>query len=226
MAGRARAKRLQMLLTRFPQIAQMRVLDLGGFLPYWDTAPFRPAHVTLVNLEPAEVSEPWADSRVADACDLPADLRSGYDLAFSNSVLEHVGGHVRRQQVAASIRSAAPHHWVQTPYRYFPIEPHFVFPGQQFLPVNMQARIAAGWRPSHIRAEGAADAVEAALSIELVGVTELQHYFPTSTILKERFAGLTKSIIAVALSALSGRYGRFGRPAHPLGPRRPHPPSG
>ena len=32
---------------------------------------------------------------------------------------------------------------VQTPYRYFPVEPHWLFPGLQFLPMGLRARGAA-----------------------------------------------------------------------------------
>ena len=37
------------------------------------------------------------------------------------------------------MRELAQLHWVQTPYRYFPVEPHFLFPGFQFLPLTVRA---------------------------------------------------------------------------------------
>jgi hypothetical protein len=186
-----------MLLSRFPGIRDMHVLDLGGNIEFWKASAFRPAHVTLVNLEPSSVDVPWAECRIGDACSLAPEL-GDFDLAFSNSVLEHVGGHSRRQQFADAVLSAAPHHWVQTPYRYFPVEPHFLFPAQQFFPAPLRVRIASNWRHSHLHPATARAAMEDVLSIELIGAAELQHYFPASTIVKERFLGLTKSIIATA----------------------------
>ncbi len=35
--------------------------------------------------------------------------------------------------------------WVQTPYRYFPIEPHWIFPGFQFLPLSARTEISRRW---------------------------------------------------------------------------------
>jgi hypothetical protein len=91
---------------------------------------------------------------------------------------------------------------VQTPYRYFPIEQHFLFPGLQFLPPAAQARVAMRWPlgayrgfPSH------ADAVQEVLRIDLLSATEMRHCFPTSEIRRERVCGLTKSLIAVRTSA-------------------------
>jgi hypothetical protein len=42
-----------------------------------------------------------------------------------------------------------------------------------------------------------AGAVESVLWVELLGRTQMQFYFPGSTLRAERFAGLTKSLIAV-----------------------------
>jgi hypothetical protein len=112
-------------------------------------------------------------------------------------VIEHVGGHAKRKQMADVVRQLGDRHWIQTPYRYFPIEPHWVFPGFQFLPTNLGARVAEVWPfawsvPADRRA-----AVENVVEIELLNRTQLEYYFPESTILAERVAGLTKSLIAV-----------------------------
>ena len=186
-----------MLSTRFPQLPEMRVLDLGGVPEFWATAPIRPRHVTLVNLRPHPSEHDWIENRQGDACRLPEDLLADrFDLVVSNSVIEHLGGHARRRRFARVVRRAAPHHWVQTPYRYFPIEPHWVFPGQQFLPTVAKAVISRHWPMSHVRSADWRKAVATALSVELLTVTELRHYFADSEIVRERFLGLTKSIIA------------------------------
>jgi hypothetical protein len=55
-----------------------------------------------------------------DACDVPQQLRGErFALVYSNSLLEHVGGHVERKILADNIHLFADRHWVQTPYRYF-----------------------------------------------------------------------------------------------------------
>ena len=115
---------------------------------------------------------------------------------FSNAVIEHVGGHLKRMDFADTVHSLGERHWVQTPYRYFPIEPHFLFPGFQFLPLNTRARILAHWPLVHTRSSEQANNVAAALDVELLSRTDMRYLFPQSELLVERFAGLAKSLVA------------------------------
>jgi hypothetical protein len=181
----------------YPDLDQMRVLDLGGEVRSWAPAPVMPAHLTVVNISDDHIAGEGVESFKGDACDLPDRLRGErFDLVFSNSVIEHVGGHDRRVAFAESVRSMSDRHWVQTPYRYFPIEPHWVFPGFQFLPLRARVEITRRWRLG--RQTAIFDkAVDAALTVELLDVTGMRHYFPDSEIRHERLAGLTKSLIAV-----------------------------
>jgi hypothetical protein len=181
----------------------MHVLDLGGTAEAWRRAPVRPAGVTVLNLfEPGSSDEEWLRPVTGDACHARASLDAvgaptRYDLVYSNSLLEHVGGHAPRSALAAEIDALAPHHWVQTPYRYFPVEPHWLFPGLQFLPVGARAKVAAVWPLAHSRPGGPSEALSEVQWTELIGISEMRAYFPSSTILHERFCGLIKSIIAV-----------------------------
>lgn len=179
----------------------MSVIDLGGRVDTWERAPVRPKHVHVVNLEPLPGELPeWAELDYGDACALPPQItKRRYDLVFSNSVIEHVGGHERRVRFAESIHALADAHWVQTPYRYFPIEPHWVAPGMQFLPVALRSRMAYKWPLAHTPAASLAEARQAVLWTELIDKTQMRHYFPQSTIRSERILGLTKSLIACKL---------------------------
>lgn len=195
-----RSKRFTELLRRFPNLRGMRVLDLGGTPDFWSSVPVRPTHVTTMNLDDQyDPDEPWLDHVVADACDLRSLEGCGgrYDLVVSNSLIEHVGGHARRQDFAQVVEAAAPSHWVQTPDRYFPIEPHYLGPGFQFLPPRARAEVVRRWPIAHERVYTSAEALSQVLTIELISATELQHLFPHSTIWHERLAGLSKSIVAV-----------------------------
>lgn len=199
LANGARSRRWREFSFRFPDLAAMRVLDLGGVPDVWRTAPERPAHVTTVNLTPYPFGEDtWLNHVVGDACDLPAQLRrERFDLVFSNSLIEHVGGHARRQQFSESVLLWGPLHWVQTPYRYFPIEPHWLFPGMQFLPHAARVFVSMHWRLGHIRTMTRAKAEEKVNEIELLCITQMRGLFPDSEIWHEQFSGLTKSLVAV-----------------------------
>jgi hypothetical protein len=199
--GAIRRRRWTRFVTRFPDLAEMTVLDLGGTPRAWAAAPVLPRRLVILNTEPSG----WDDSIVAeiitgDACDPPACIRANqYDLVYSNSVVEHVGGHDRRKRFAETARVAAPSHWIQTPYRYFPVEPHFLFPGYQFLPLAARTTLGRHWGPTRrsVRAMPQLDAVDYVQSIELVSVTDMTAYFPDSEIARERLSGMVKSLIAI-----------------------------
>ncbi|UXA07475.1 class I SAM-dependent methyltransferase [Mycobacterium sp. SMC-2] len=198
LSGRARTRRWQRLVEVFPSLSEMRVLDLGGTPEAWRLAPVRPKSVTTVNLLPPEsVGEGIVTVR-GDACDLPgAVARDHFDLVYSNSLIEHVGGHARRQRLADNVHSLADRHWVQTPYRYFPIEPHWLFPGMQWLPYEARVQISMRWHRGYIRTYSREEAQEQVDEIDLIGISQMRRYFPSSVIWYERFAGLIKSLIAI-----------------------------
>lgn len=196
----ARERRWSEFRRRFPDIEQMSVLDLGGTVEYWLRAPVRPRLVHLVNLgdEPTEAPPPWIRWDIADATDIPGSLLAGpYDLVYSNSVIEHVGGHVQRSAFARNATSLAPRHWIQTPYRYFPVEPHWVAPMMQYLPLALRARMGMHWPLVHTKATSLQQAIDGQLQVELLDITAMRHYFPDSTMVYDRFFGLVKSVIAV-----------------------------
>jgi hypothetical protein len=195
-----RQRRWGMLSAVFPEIADMRVLDLGGTPETWIRSPLRPAHVVVLNLSCLPVpAQAWIEVHAGDACAPPKALRSrSFDLVYSNSLIEHVGGDARCRQLVEVVASSAERHWVQTPYRYFPIEPHWLFPGMQFFPVSARALVAQYWPLAHARARTKAAAVRSVLAVELLSYTALAHYFPQSTIVRERVGALTKSLIAIA----------------------------
>jgi hypothetical protein len=197
--AKRRSRRWTWLTETFPELPDMTVLDLGGRVDTWERAPVRAAHVHVVNLEPTpDDLPPWAEADHGDACALPEDIRRRrYDLVFSNSVIEHVGGHERRLRFAETIHAMAPAHWVQTPYRYFPVEPHWVAPGLQYLPVKARSSIAHWWPLQHTKATDRAETLQAVLWTELLDKTQMRHYFPRSVIRSERVAGVPKSLIAV-----------------------------
>lgn len=199
LGGKRRARRWQWLVETFPDLDRMTVLDLGGSLSTWERAPVRAEHVHVVNISPPPAEVPaWAEVDRGDACALPAHIANRrYDLVFSNSVIEHVGGHERRLRFAESVRARSDRHWVQTPYRYFPIEPHWLVPGLQFLPVALRHRIAHRWPLVYTPGRPREAVLSTVLWTELIDKTQMRIYFPESELRSERVAGLTKSMIAV-----------------------------
>ena len=200
LTHRCRLRRTEEFRRRFPDLKDMRVLDLGGTAVSWRVSGMRADSVTIVNLDNAgQPDEPWMEFRRGDAC---AGGFGKYDLVFSNSLIEHLGGHARRQQFADVVQESAPMWWVQTPYRYFPIEPHWVFPGFQFLPFRTRVFISQHWNAGHLpEFKNVVEVAELVASTELISATEMRAYFPSSEIWFERIAGLPKSLTALKTSA-------------------------
>jgi Methyltransferase domain len=147
--------------------------------------------IVAVDLEPLQ-SE-WMKNlnvtvRVADATKLPfAD--SEFPVAFSSSVIEHIPKGLQAA-FADEIRRVAERYYVQTPNRYFPIEPHYQLPFFQFLPERLRRalnkRFTLGWKEKGKWEE-----------INLLSARDLRRLFPDGEIHRERLFGLTKSLMVV-----------------------------
>jgi hypothetical protein len=127
---------------------------------------------------------------------------------FSNSVIEHVGDAAQQRRFAGEVRRVGRRYWVQTPNRWFPLEPHLLTPFLHFLPHRWQQGLARRWtfwdlveRPSPDRR---AFYIEHYLAdIRLLGASELRKLFPDGWLIKERWCGITKSLIMVRDNAFS-----------------------
>jgi hypothetical protein len=112
-----------------------------------------------------------------------------FDICFCSSVVQYVPVE-ERAAFAAEIRRVADRYFVQTPNRWFPIEPHYLVPFFQFLPRRVQrwvnAHVGLGWRGRGSWTE-----------TRMLTARELQRLFPDARIERERLYGLTKSLMAV-----------------------------
>lgn len=201
-ANKLRAKRFRQfeaLAARLPR--PLRLLDVGGTNAFWENRGWHrrtDVEVFTLNL----VAE---DRRHANITPLAGDARNlaqfsdrSVDIAFSNSVIEHLFTFEDQRQMAREIQRVGKAFWVQTPNYWFPIEPHFHFVGWQWLPlavrISILRRKACGWRGPCPDPTGARRLVE---EIRLLTRKELRELFPRANIVAERFYGLVKSWIAV-----------------------------
>jgi hypothetical protein len=202
LAAWMRRRRFAFFLSLLDHIERpVRILDVGGTQVFWEVmgrSNLGDLRVTLLNLETQPVSGTNFESVAGDARDLSRYADASFDVVFSNSVIEHLGPRFADQQLMANeIRRVAKRYFVQTPNRNFPIEPHFLTPGFQFLPVS--ARVWAvthfdvGWYKRFADRDSARREVE---SIALLTQRQLRRLFPGALIYKETFLGLTKSFVA------------------------------
>ena len=82
---------------------------------------------------------------------------------------------------------------MQTPNKYFFIEPHYMIPFFQFLPKKIQFEILTKTRFSRLKKWDEQFAQNYTDEIRLMTKKELKEIFPKSNIFCERFLGMTKS---------------------------------
>ncbi len=178
----------------------IRILDIGGTVQFWQQSGLdlrADVDITVCNISEPEVKHPDLTFVKADACDLQPFDDNQFDLAFSNSVIEHVGNFERMRAMADEVRRVGRCYFIQTPNRRFPTDPHFPFPFFQFLPLALKATLLQ-WLPLAWvgRIKERHRALEAAGSVQLLNHKQFQTLFPKAKMYRERLLGLTKSFIA------------------------------
>jgi hypothetical protein len=190
-----RVKRLQLFLKLLEVKPTDQILDVGGRPDTWGGTGLE-GNVTILNIDLPE-SRPQPFRWIAsDACEMTALRDHSFDIVFSNSVIEHVGDFGRQEMMAHEVRRVGRKYWVQTPYKHFPIEIHFLFPFYQYLPRPLRIGVGRVRPFSHAQVLGL-DPIQAADDICLLDRTGFRLLFTDAQILSERFCGLTKSLIAV-----------------------------
>jgi len=147
----------------------------------------------IVAIDPHPGADGWLQQanvqvQVADGTSLPFE-DGEFPVVFSSSVIEHIP-QSRQQAFSDEIRRVGHRYFVQTPNRYFPIEPHYQLPLFQFLPERLRRflnrHITLGWRDKGHWEEA-----------NLLSARQLQRLFPDAEIHRAKLLGLTKSLMAV-----------------------------
>jgi hypothetical protein len=195
---RKRYERFQSLIRSVPR--PIRILDVGGTQGVWNIIGFEgraDVQITLLNLYAVETSGSNIRSVVGDARNMQQFETGAFDLVFSNSVIEHVGGPDDMKRMADEIKRVGKRYFIETPNRYFPVEPHFLFPFFQFLPFTIRTMLLQNFRLGYCRRRPErADAEQEVRSIRLLSGTELKRLSPEAVIERERLCGLTRCLLA------------------------------
>lgn len=197
-----RRRRMERFAQAFGITSETRVLDIGGTPDCWDLIPVRP-RLVLLNTPRAK------DDLAGAACWVAGDGRAlpfrdrCFDLVFSNSVIEHVGDAASQQRFAEEVVRVGRAWWVQTPNRWFPVEQHLLTPLVHWLPKQWQRAIvprctvwAALMRFPPDRKRFYLEHYLA--DVKLLSAREMAALFPQARLIRERFCGVTKSLIATS----------------------------
>ena len=206
MENRFRIQRFRLFKSIVAQIVadkgKCHILDLGGTPVYWELfgvdLDWDKVQVCTLNLTQFETTHPKITPMVGDARNAAILHDLSFDVVHSNSVIEHVGRWDDMASMAKEVRRLAPRYFVQTPYFWFPIEPHARFPLLHWMPESWRYRIllkrtCGFWKQRRDVGE-ATKAIQSAL---LLDKRQLQFLFPDARIVAERFLGFTKSLVAI-----------------------------
>lgn len=203
---RKRFKRVEELLRQIIEVkGRARVLDVGGRRDYWDLAPpdlLPNLSLTLLNYDD-ELDVGRREDDVAeveylqgDGCDMPQYADGAFDLAHSNSVIEHVGSLAAMARFADETRRVGNAYYVQTPNLWFPFEPHFGAPFIHWLPAPTRAGIHHHYKLGFTKAQpDFARALASIDHIQLIGASTMAKLFPDGALARERVLLMTKSVI-------------------------------
>lgn len=208
---RFRGRRMRAMERMFNLQPGTHVIDIGGTPHNWSLIRTMP-QISMVNLRGDIRKLNNIEMIRGDATALHfAD--SSFDLVYSNSVIEHVGDWSSIEAYATNVRRLAPCYYVQTPNRWFPVEPHCFGLFLHWFPLAIRRRLyrwlsLVGWsrRPSQ-------DSIDRHLqSIRLLTARELRRLFPDATLIRERawcFPFVAKSFILVRGAVLPARTAPF-----------------
>ncbi|MDV2996460.1 MAG: hypothetical protein N4J56_006114 [Chroococcidiopsis sp. SAG 2025] len=200
LSNRMRSKRFeffQQLVAPLPR--PLSIIDIGGTSKFWEQCGWAGVdnfQITIVNLKMSECEHSNIKVKIGDATNLVDYSDRSFDIAFSNSAIEHLFTFENQAAMAREVKRVGRTYWVQTPNYWFPIEPHFQFIGWQWLPTTVRVEIlrryACGRRGPYPDLEQARKNVR---EIRLMTRQELCQLFPNANIWEERFCGLVKSCI-------------------------------
>ncbi|MBW4520392.1 MAG: class I SAM-dependent methyltransferase [Scytolyngbya sp. HA4215-MV1] len=179
----------------------INLIDVGGTVGIWEREWFSQGqtseiNILILNQKKIQTTHPQVKSMVGDATNMQEFQDREFDVVFSNSVIEHVGDYEAQRRMANEVCRIGKRYFLQTPNRYFPIEPHLLFPFFQFLPLAIQVWLVMnfdlGWCKKIADKQEAISFVQ---SIQLLSKQELTDLFPNAKLFEEKVFGFTKSFI-------------------------------
>ncbi len=194
-----RQRRIKLFIQLFKPSKDTRILDVGGFVYDWEDVVPIESPVTLLNLyhpPPKNLASRYK-LEIGDGRKLKYSDQS-FDIAYSNSVIEHLPTFEDQQQFADELRRVGRQVFVQTPNRWFFIESHFLTVFVHYLPWRIARKLIrfCSFR-GFFRSGDNVNLNQLARELRLLDYKKMQTLFPDCEIHREKWFGFTKSLIAI-----------------------------
>lgn len=194
-----RQKRMALFKNHLQQLKKpIKILDVGGYEDFWVNAGLANVsgiHITILNLEMRKSNYTNFEIIKGDGTNLSDFKNNSFDIGFSNSVIEHLYSREQQKKMAEEIVRVGRYHYVQTPNKYFFIEPHYLLPYFQFTPKNFRYFILTKTKLSRFKKWSHKEAQQYLDEILLLSKKDMIALFPSSKLTKEKFMGMTKSFV-------------------------------
>lgn len=178
----------------------IEILDVGGTTSFWENHHLNnksKVKITILNLSPQSIPQNNISFIEGDARNMKDFKDKTFDIVFSNLVIEHVGTLENQKKMADEIMRVGKKYFVQTPNYFFPMEPHFLFPFFQFLPLSVRSWLVSIFKFGYEKVHDYDSAFTLVSRITLLKKKDLRMLFPKAKIVNEKFMGLTKSFMVI-----------------------------
>ena len=197
IGDRFRARRFKFFESCIDQLPRpVSILDVGGTESFWVNRGYHnqdDVQIVLLNLKAVAVQSGNMTSIAGSATDLKDFKDNEFDIVFSNSVIEHLFTYDNQVKMARECTRVGRHYFVQTPNKYFLIEPHFRLPLFNFLPRKLaffiltKTSLSLGKRWTRQEADSILD------EIQLLSKRTFLGLFAGASLYTERILLLSKS---------------------------------
>lgn len=178
-----------------------KIIDIGGTCNYWELMnahhrrDFKPI---IVNISKDCLKNDNCNGIKGDGKSLLFIKDKSLDVAYSNSMIEHLLSLEEQSEMARNINRIAKNYFLQTPAFIFPFEPHFLLPIFHWLPrkirIFLVSKFNLGWFE---RCNNQMEAEILVDSIRIMKKKELKLIFINVKIITERFFFIPKSYIVM-----------------------------
>lgn len=195
-----RRRRMAHFAKIFCPNANTQILDIGGYSSNWNLIGCR-SKITLLNLDfestHTSLAPPNFSFVKGDGTNLFYPDNS-FDIVYSNSVIEHLYSYDKQLKFANEARRVSKNLWIQTPAKFFFVEPHLITPFIHFFPKQLQKRLIKNFSIWGLVTRPSQEQVDNFLNeVRLLTYKEMKDLFPDCEIYKEKFLFFTKSYIAI-----------------------------
>jgi len=176
------------------------ILDVGGTPYNWNIINVKNKNrVTLLNLNiPKGIKDKNGfNFVVGDGRNIKYE-DNFFDIVFSNSLIEHLFNYDNQKIFAKEIGRVSKKLWVQTPNKYFFIEPHLLGIFIHWFSKKIQKKVIRYFTLWGLIVKPSKKRIEDFLNeVRLLSYKEFKDLFPDCKIYKEKFMGFSKSFIAI-----------------------------